>query len=255
MGELAGIDMNAVRERFEAAFPEFTKEYRQTVNHWSSFYNELGGAVAAHRDTTVEIFDQHGEKLNGIDREWLIRPSADSVRADGDGLGPHAHALDRLSLEPDASGTSADERLREAILASEGDLNPADVLNMAVQAAGGDYFEGLVTAHNLLKNIAATERGQYDGPQASEDLAIKDQLMSVLPSQADSGDFMGSWYHIFSVGVIDAVGTPILGQIGARVENQDITHGYDPYENAVNVLAASAFAGGTMAHGLRSFPE
>lgn len=221
-----------------AVFPELTREYRETVHHWGDAYAALGAAVGRHRETTAQIAQRHFSSLGGI-QDWITESTFDAPRT-GD------HALDRLSLQPDASGTSPDQRLRQAILNSGGNLGPGEVLDMAVRAAGGDYFKGLVTAHNLLKNVAQTERGQYDGPQAGQDRAIRNQLMNLRPPSDGNGDVMGPWYHTYAVGILDAVGTPIIGQLGSRVENLDFTHGTDRYEASINVLAASAFSGGTI---------
>lgn len=95
--------------------------------------------------------------------------------------------------------------LRAKILASNGNLSPAQVLRMCLDLTGGNYPTATLLAHNFLKNIA------YNGRYAIAKLARLIEMGRPFTFPADigavaakltnlraaPGDKMGIWYHSF----------------------------------------------------------
>ncbi len=114
----------------------------------------------------------------------------------------------RLTNEPpgDGDARSCEQRLEDAILASSGNLTPADVMEMALQASGGNYPLATLVAHNLLKNIAyqgrqqqrliggLMSRGRQDVSFPERYGAVSGKLVNL---RSAPGDKMGIWYHAF----------------------------------------------------------
>ncbi|MDO8732624.1 MAG: hypothetical protein Q7L55_08655 [Actinomycetota bacterium] len=109
-------------------------------------------------------------------------------------------------------GVTLEDRLRAAILASGGQLNPDDVLGLALQVTGGSYPMAVLTAHNLLKGVAVTGRniieqwpvaGAKSHPAMLAELgkqsAVVGKLASLRCEPAVSRDKVGPWYHSFAV--------------------------------------------------------
>jgi hypothetical protein len=114
--------------------------------------------------------------------------------------------------------------LRQAIVASPGNLQPADVMRMALRASGGNYVLATLTAHNLLKNVAyigradanlaaSTAKELFD-VRGDKVVAVASKLVS-LRGDPSGGDLLGPWYHIF--------GVLFIGSITSRVQSQSMT--------------------------------
>lgn len=86
-------------------------------------------------------------------------------------------------------------------------LTPTDIYQQALKLNRGDAFNARLTAHNLMKEVAATESGhpQTDGVRNN---AINERLINLRdPRTKGEGNYtdkMGPWYHLFSMGVISA---------------------------------------------------
>ena len=123
-----------------------------------------------------------------------------------------------------------ESQLREKILASSGDLQPADVMQMALQATGGSYGLAVLTAHNLLKNVTKTGREtlgelaqdqNWNRPAKRQNLLDQmdklDQVVGKLsslradPADPANQDKMGPWYHAFAILTAGALIDPAAG--------------------------------------------
>lgn len=231
-----------------SVFPEITQQYRATHAHSWAGFEKLAGVVGAYRQDSSALWTRYREPLSGV-ADWITNSATGTPPRFG------THPLDRMTREPDTSGRSPEERLRNAIVANSGNgkkLDPGDVLQLSLQANGNDYFKSLLTAHNLLKNLAQSERNPeaVSAAQQRADQDLRGRLVNLRPPQDQNTDKMGPWYHIYAVGMLDVLGTPVISQLGARVENLDFSFGNDAYESSLNVLAASAFSGCTISRGL-----
>ena len=119
--------------------------------------------------------------------------------------------------------------LQAAILGSEGNLEPADVLYYALKVTHGSYPLAVLTAHNLLKDATfmgrdAIARGanpdlfaaKHDELMAELQpaAALASKLVSLRRDPAASRDKLGPWYHAFAILSIGAFWHPI-GGLGA----------------------------------------
>ena len=134
----------------------------------------------------------------------------------------------------------AEAELQTAILASSGNLTPADVLRMALAPNRGNYVLATLTAANLLKNVAylgrddvrkgfpqlpASENSPGDKPYNVVGLASK---LSNLRGNPGEHDLLGPWYHIFSI--------LFVGSITSEAESETMTSG----EHTTRVIGSSA---------------
>jgi hypothetical protein len=85
-------------------------------------------------------------------------------------------------------------------------LDPADVLKMALEVTNGNLPLANLTVHNLFKYIAYNGRPNASFQNASphnlrsgDYLKIVDKLGSLRPSGSKSTDKMGPWYHFFGL--------------------------------------------------------
>lgn len=146
---------------------------------------------------------------------WLFNTALDQPPREMKGA---ADVITRKADGTAPAGSTPDSRLREAILAQPGPLQPADVLRLSVKANGGNYFMGALTAHNLLKDCTSTERRlklKRDVPAdvAEADRAVIQRLASLRSADsANAGDKMGPWYHTFGLVTFDAASTWVLGE-------------------------------------------
>jgi hypothetical protein len=119
--------------------------------------------------------------------------------------------------------------LREAILNSEGSLEPADVLYYALRITNGSYPLAVLTAHNLLKDATyagrdAVNRGAHASlftTKQSELMgelqpaaALAAKLASLRRNPAAGADKLGPWYHAFAILSVSAFWHP-SGGLGA----------------------------------------
>ena len=121
--------------------------------------------------------------------------------------------------------------LRAAIVGSEGNLQPADVLYYALKVTNGSYPLAVLTAHNLLKQVAFEGRDAIDTkagpklvPKAIAELqaatAVVAKLGSLRCTPAKSRDKIGPWYHEFAVlsaGALVSPGTAGLVVFGEHL--------------------------------------
>jgi hypothetical protein len=121
--------------------------------------------------------------------------------------------------------------LRAAIVGSEGNLQPADVLYYALKVTNGSYPLAVLTAHNLLKQVAFEGRDAIDtkaGPKLLPKViaelqaatAVVAKLGSLRCTPAKSRDKIGPWYHEFAVlsaGALVSPGTAGLVVFGEHL--------------------------------------
>jgi hypothetical protein len=99
----------------------------------------------------------------------------------------------------------AERELRQKVLASGGNLTPADIMKMALEATGGNYPTANLTAHNFLKNVAYKGRGSTSGPgilvPTSGDEYVVDVASKLVNLRGDpsKADKLGPWYHMFGL--------------------------------------------------------
>lgn len=130
--------------------------------------------------------------------------------------------------------------LYRRILASGGDqLEPADVMRLALDSTGGNYPLAVLTAHNLLKTI--TERGRFviitanDARRQNKRLYNRKfdsfrrdlgqygpfvkRLASLRRDPNRVRDKMGPWYHLFAVLTASGVASPGSSEVAAFGEH------------------------------------
>ncbi|MEB3196451.1 MAG: hypothetical protein VKP62_04535 [Candidatus Sericytochromatia bacterium] len=97
-------------------------------------------------------------------------------------------------------------------------LTPTDIYRKSLEINHGDAFDARLTAHNLVKEVAATESG-HPQTDAARNNAISQRLVNIRdPHTKDDGNYrdkMGPWYHAFVVGVVSAAAKGITGSNGA----------------------------------------
>ena len=91
--------------------------------------------------------------------------------------------------------SSREFELARRILESPGNLEPADVFRMALEVTDGDYSSAMLTAHNLLKDVAwSTRKPRSEAEQRlflrrpvqgtpEEQMALRKQYIEALRSQ------------------------------------------------------------------------
>ena len=121
--------------------------------------------------------------------------------------------------------------LRSAITASGGNLQPADVLSLALEVTHGSYPLAVLTTLNLLKDVTfdgrdaadlaarlisahprseaaiAKEHELYDKQVAilEQQDAVVSKLVSLRANPLTAQDKMGPWYHAFTILTVGAV--------------------------------------------------
>jgi hypothetical protein len=117
------------------------------------------------------------------------------------------------------------ETLKNSIINSDGNLAPADVMKLALDAANGNYALAVLAANNLLKEVAKSGRDdanyirqnlnstnftdpnnanfdktQTDMANKVQEFNIDADLAGKLISMRNApGDKMGEWYHAFTI--------------------------------------------------------
>jgi len=171
--------------------------------------------------------------LPGRMKSWITNDAATRAprMASSEGNGEFGSAVTR----------SYEAAMRASILASS-NVKPVEVYQFAMAATGGNHGLAILSAHNLLKNVAQSDRDErlvwVSQAQQSMDRALMSHLVTL---RRTPGDEMGPWYHIFAIGLLDWVSKGTLTQLDAFVENLDLTNGMDGDEAVVNTFAAQAF--------------
>jgi hypothetical protein len=151
------------------------------------------------------------------------------------------------------TGPSAETRLAMAISRSPGNVTPAQLMRMSLQANNGDYTMALLTAHNLLKNMTSSTR---NGPGSQDQLTWNGKKMTLQQRDAqlanklqglrppgDNKSSLDIWYHTFAIGLADLRGGPVAAGLAASLEsNQSHLDGdCDQAEDYMNQQAARTF--------------
>ena len=135
------------------------------------------------------------------------------------------------------------KQLEQAILASGGGLQPADVLELALRATNGSYPLAVLAAHNLLKDATKLGRAAiqdaarlkpgrsapaietYNRRQAAELAELRRwtplvaKLTSLRKNPAARPDKVGPWYHAFAVLTAGALAGPKTAQLVVWAEH------------------------------------
>ena len=135
-----------------------------------------------------------------------------------------------------------EERLRDSMLAApKGSLTPARVMDMALDASGGNYPIATLTAHSVLKShtkhgreiiekmqtrVAALSKGTISQAEYDRQMAdlrkqlrphseIASRLQNMRADPTATGDKLGPWYHTFGVMALGSVhgGTDATGGV------------------------------------------
>jgi hypothetical protein len=186
----------------------------------------------------------------------------------GDTLGFLLTAKDQPSVHQDnfyvnfskerwPNGKSPEKLLADAIIASNGNLLPDDVLGMAMQQIENDYWAALLVTHNLLKEVAYSKR--YGLPAIiGFDIAapdnvdmfvtinpdqVLDKLASIRPpADPNVNDKIGPWYHMFGILFVGAITSPTEAQFAANMESLTRWFGLgsnqDPFKEELTLYAA-----------------
>jgi hypothetical protein len=147
--------------------------------------------------------------------------------------------------------------LRRKILAvkQKGSLEPADVLRMALEVTHGDYTLAVLTAHNLLKDVAYTGReiitkgalpatfarsGRELLGQLQPQAQIAVRLADLRQRPAQAADKLGPWYHAFAILSVGAIWNPYIGGLGAAAREHILKKLglFGPSEAAFNIEKA-----------------
>jgi hypothetical protein len=228
-----------------------SKEYRMFLGlddpstpSWSARTDERMEALERRAATFRGVSDESpipGETATGKHSVSMLYPGNDLFRL---------LALDRTSSQLVKEGNvyaritrRSQEVLRAKILASEGNLQPADVMYYALQATHGSYPLAVLTAHNLLKDVTKIGRQaiedarglkpgrtreaveEYNSRQEQElatlrrQVAVVQKLASLRANAARSGDKMGPWYHGFAVLTAGALVNPATAQAIVSAEH------------------------------------
>lgn len=186
----------------------------------------------------------------------------------GDTLGFLLTAKDQPSVHQDnfyvnfskerwGNGKSPEKLLADAIIASNGNLMPDDVLGMAMQQIENDYWAALLVTHNLLKEVAYSKRyglpaiigfdiaapDNVDKFVSIEPDLVIDKLANIRPpGDPNMSDKMGPWYHMFGILFIGAITSPTEAQFSANVESLTRWFGLgsnqDPFKEELTLYAA-----------------
>jgi len=175
---------------------------------------------------------------------------------------------DRRPLIDGTQQASYESALADRIAASPGGLMPADVLQMAIDVAGGDYPLAMLTTHNLLKELKysstaqggtgvalvgwfpdsrGTDADALGGGLSGYDTRRTDPLIAKLVNlrpAADplyASDPLGPWYHQFGVFFVGSVTSGDEATLSAWVENATRWLGLgsrpDAFKQATNTCA------------------
>jgi len=162
-----------------------------------------------------------------------------------------------FSKERWPNGKSPEKLLADAIIASNGNLLPDDVLGMAMTQIENDYWAALLVTHNLLKEVTYSKR--YGLPAIigfdvndSENVAmfvsinpdlVIDKLAGIRPpGDSHISDKMGPWYHLFGILFVGAITSPAEARFSANAESLTrwlgLGSGQDPFKEELTLYAA-----------------
>ncbi len=155
---------------------------------------ELGAVVAGYSDFSLPD-DYSKYRL----ARYLFNAEAPSL----DPYWPEFHAMTQDSMSV----------INEKVLASATPLTPGQVLQIAIDANGGNVPLGLLAAHNYLKDLSYLGRSYGDPPPEGKQELVPTPYgrpASHLESWRQDGatnpagrlDKMGSLYHIFAAAVV-----------------------------------------------------
>jgi hypothetical protein len=155
---------------------------------------------------------------------------------------------DRRQIQDGQPSISMESALADRIAASAGNLQPNNVLDLALQTTAGDYPLAVLTAHNLLKELTyasrepglggtallgwnADDRGTdvdvINAAHVGYDVRTPAQVQAMIgklwnPREANDpmrADKMGPWYHLYGVLFVGSVTTGTEATLGAWTEN------------------------------------
>jgi len=157
-----------------------------------------------------------------------------------------------------AGGKSPEMILAEKIQSSSGNLTPDQVLGMAIDSCGGDYWLATLTAHNLLKEVAYASRlnqqpvigwdaanpGDVNSWQMLRTDSIISKLSNLRPSgDAHASDVIGPWYHMYGLFFVGGMTSGSEADFLAWAENVTRWLGLgsssDPFKEDMNTWAAN----------------
>ena len=163
----------------------------------------------------------------------------------------YPEAPPRTDSSPFATRVRQQEKqLGDWILKQSGEnkLDPADIYKKSLELNQGDAFNANLTAHNLMKNLTASERNATSStPEIRQrDSQIENRLMNLRESNDPNlQDKMGPWYHLFGIGVAGAAANgATFGAVkngGQQAFDQVPRTGSDPGKTATDAWAAKAF--------------
>jgi len=162
--------------------------------------------------------------------------------------------MDIKTRVPGANGdASLETKLAMWLANSPGNVTPAQLLRMSLEVNNMDYTMALLTCHNLLKNMTASERGAQGSKNqltwlgqkmtlAQRDSSLSSKLVNMRPPGDNRSD-LDVWYHTYAIGLISNMGGKIIATYAAAAESQQ-SHAdgdWDDVEDRLNREAASAF--------------
>ncbi|PKN54339.1 MAG: hypothetical protein CVU56_27150 [Deltaproteobacteria bacterium HGW-Deltaproteobacteria-14] len=122
-------------------------------------------------------------------------------------------------------------------------MSPADVLELALQAAGGDYSLAVLAAHNYLKWLCYEGRG---GKLPGAHQRVVSRLANLRPAGSKGeADKMGPWYHFFSVQVVASFSPTnpgAMAKLAGLVEHNLRTPGAQQLRKGTNLVGGKGKA-------------
>lgn len=232
-----------------------TAMLRELVRHQTVDFND--SALSGHYPR-ASIAGGLGEKIlnrfyeeNGDTLGFMLTESAQPSGVSGN---PYVDA----TMNQVNGGKSYQQLLAERITASSGNLMPDQVLGMALDVTGGDYWLATLTAHNLLKEVAYASRNKRQAmigweagkPDNADSWAmlntndILDKLSQLRPSgDKYSSDKIGPWYHMYGLFFVGGMLSGTEAEFMAGMENLTRSLGLgssnDPFKEQMNSWAAS----------------
>ncbi len=221
--------VQSIRAVFDPSLTKGTEaELRQRIEAGSDATKAFYGVGESASVSQTEMCAQLKTSL--AERQSKLRLSFP-----GDYGGPITYAQLGLFLfkadTPEAGGyfwnltQASHAAIEKQVLASGARLKPADFLNAAIDANGGNVPLGVLAAHNYLKEKAYAGRALGEGAVGGVDKDVANAVAKLEPWRSGSSmnpageyDKMGPLYHIFAAMTAGVWGPRGLGQTAVTGE-------------------------------------
>lgn len=212
----------------------------------SGFYPRMSIGAGLGEKIANKLWEENGDTLG-----FMLTESAQPSGVSGN---PYVN----LTKNQSVNGRSYEELLADRITSAGGELGPDQVLGLALDVTGGDYWLATLAAHNLLKEVAyASRSGQIplvgwdpDNPNDATKwkLLKSDDILGKLrqlraPGDPHVKDKIGPWYHMYGLFFVGGMLSGDEADFMAGAENLTRKLGLgsssDPFKEDMNVWAAN----------------